>query len=227
MEKSTGDAWFNMKAPEITEELKGDLKVLKMRGSLDPKRFYKKNDRDGFPKYFQVGKKLRVSDTLNVHICFRKKDILDSFSSNNFPSRFCSLLFYVILTGTMLWLSYTLSEPFYVCVWNRLVQWWTTQSTSIIPVFPRRAGRELWWRSCWPMPSSGSKLKWKQTQSVNVSWVLGVGSSKKIAYKQQLKKTISYSPTRKNKKKYQQIVAEKAAHGAGRRNNKKKKFRKK
>ncbi|KAI3368791.1 hypothetical protein L3Q82_025774 [Scortum barcoo] len=54
-EKSTGDAWFNMKAPEMTQELKGDLQVLKMRGSLDPKRFYKKNDRDGFPKYFQVG----------------------------------------------------------------------------------------------------------------------------------------------------------------------------
>ncbi|XP_070764991.1 deoxynucleotidyltransferase terminal-interacting protein 2 [Enoplosus armatus] len=54
-EKSTGDGWFNMKAPEISQELKGDLQVLKMRGSLDPKRFYKKNDRDGFPKYFQVG----------------------------------------------------------------------------------------------------------------------------------------------------------------------------
>ncbi|KAM6921122.1 deoxynucleotidyltransferase terminal-interacting protein 2 [Xenentodon cancila] len=54
-EKSTGDSWFNMKAPEMTQELKGDLQVLKMRGSLDPKRFYKKNDRDGFPKYFQVG----------------------------------------------------------------------------------------------------------------------------------------------------------------------------
>ncbi|XP_045904859.1 deoxynucleotidyltransferase terminal-interacting protein 2 isoform X1 [Micropterus dolomieu] len=54
-EKSTGDGWFNMKAPEISQELKGDLKVLKMRGSMDPKRFYKKNDRDGFPKYFQVG----------------------------------------------------------------------------------------------------------------------------------------------------------------------------
>lgn len=54
-EKSTGDGWFHMKAPEITQELKGDLQVLKMRGSLDPKRFYKKNDRDGFPKYFQVG----------------------------------------------------------------------------------------------------------------------------------------------------------------------------
>ncbi|XP_023254322.1 deoxynucleotidyltransferase terminal-interacting protein 2 [Seriola lalandi dorsalis] len=54
-EKSTGDGWFNMKAPEISQELKGDLQVLKMRGSMDPKRFYKKNDRDGFPKYFQVG----------------------------------------------------------------------------------------------------------------------------------------------------------------------------
>ncbi|PWA20815.1 hypothetical protein CCH79_00007170 [Gambusia affinis] len=53
--KSTGDGWFGMKAPEVTQELKGDLQVLKMRGSLDPKRFYKKNDRDGFPKYFQVG----------------------------------------------------------------------------------------------------------------------------------------------------------------------------
>lgn len=55
-EKTTGDGWFNMKAPEMSQELKGDLQVLKMRGSLDPKRFYKKNDRDGFPKYFQVSK---------------------------------------------------------------------------------------------------------------------------------------------------------------------------
>ncbi|XP_029001773.1 deoxynucleotidyltransferase terminal-interacting protein 2 [Betta splendens] len=53
--KSTGEGWFNMKAPELSHELKGDLQVLKMRDSLDPKRFYKKNDRDGFPKYFQVG----------------------------------------------------------------------------------------------------------------------------------------------------------------------------
>ncbi|XP_062436994.1 deoxynucleotidyltransferase terminal-interacting protein 2 [Rhea pennata] len=54
-EKTTGDGWFGMKAPEITSELKNDLKVLKMRASLDPKHFYKKNDREGFPKYFQVG----------------------------------------------------------------------------------------------------------------------------------------------------------------------------
>lgn len=43
-----------MKAPEMTEELKNDLKALKMRSAMDPKHFYKKDDRQGFPKYFQV-----------------------------------------------------------------------------------------------------------------------------------------------------------------------------
>lgn len=70
-EMSTGNGWFNMKAPELTQELKGDLKVLKMRGSLDPKRFYKKNDRDGFPKYFQVstGTLTRVVWSLDFSLC--------------------------------------------------------------------------------------------------------------------------------------------------------------
>lgn len=54
-EKTSGDGWFNMKAPELTEELKNDLKAQQMRSAMDPKRFYKKNDREGFPKYFQVG----------------------------------------------------------------------------------------------------------------------------------------------------------------------------
>lgn len=54
--KTTGDGWFGMKAPEITDELKNDLQALKMRAAIDPKRFYKKNDREGLPKYFQVRK---------------------------------------------------------------------------------------------------------------------------------------------------------------------------
>ncbi|KAL6459001.1 hypothetical protein MHYP_G00324730 [Metynnis hypsauchen] len=53
--KTTGDGWFDMRAPELTEDLRNDLKALKMRSAMDPKRFYKKNDREGFPKYFQVG----------------------------------------------------------------------------------------------------------------------------------------------------------------------------
>lgn len=41
-----------MKVLELIDELKNDFKVLKMRVSMDLKRFYKKNDRDGFFKYF-------------------------------------------------------------------------------------------------------------------------------------------------------------------------------
>lgn len=43
-----------MKAPELTDELKNDLKALKMRASMDPKGFTRKMIEDGFPKYFQV-----------------------------------------------------------------------------------------------------------------------------------------------------------------------------
>uniref|UniRef100_A0A3Q3XE03 Fcf2 pre-rRNA processing C-terminal domain-containing protein n=1 Tax=Mola mola TaxID=94237 RepID=A0A3Q3XE03_MOLML len=71
-DKTTGDGWFNMKAPEITQELKGDLQVLKMRGTLDSKRFYKKNDREGFPKYFQVG--TVVDNPVDFHSRIPKKN---------------------------------------------------------------------------------------------------------------------------------------------------------
>lgn len=54
-----------MKAPEMTEELKNDLKALQMRAAIDPKRFYKKNDRKGLPKYFQV-RVLMVFNALHI-----------------------------------------------------------------------------------------------------------------------------------------------------------------
>jgi hypothetical protein len=52
---TTGPGWFNMKAPEMTPELKEDLKAVQLRHIIDPARFYKKMDRDNLPKYFQVG----------------------------------------------------------------------------------------------------------------------------------------------------------------------------
>ncbi|XP_063373281.1 deoxynucleotidyltransferase terminal-interacting protein 2 [Cydia amplana] len=54
--KTKGPGWFDLPAPEVTEELKNDLQVLKMRSVLNPKHFYKKNDMEALPKYFQVGK---------------------------------------------------------------------------------------------------------------------------------------------------------------------------
>ncbi len=49
-----GKNWFDMKAPEMTEETKNDLLVLQYRNALDPKRFYKAPDLKTVPKYFQV-----------------------------------------------------------------------------------------------------------------------------------------------------------------------------
>lgn len=51
-----GAGWFNMRAPKITPEISRDLKILRMRSVLDPKRFYKKNDMKALPKHFHVGK---------------------------------------------------------------------------------------------------------------------------------------------------------------------------
>jgi len=54
-EKTKGPNWYDMPATEMTDERKNDLTLLKMRSVLDPKRFYKKNDSDVLPKFFQVG----------------------------------------------------------------------------------------------------------------------------------------------------------------------------
>ena len=43
-----------MPAGELTEEAKNDLELIKMRGGLHKDRFYKSNDSETLPKYFQV-----------------------------------------------------------------------------------------------------------------------------------------------------------------------------
>ncbi|XP_012253864.2 deoxynucleotidyltransferase terminal-interacting protein 2 [Athalia rosae] len=55
-EKTKGKKWFNLPAPEITDEIRHDLEVIQMRSVLDPKHFYKKNDLKVLPKYFHIGK---------------------------------------------------------------------------------------------------------------------------------------------------------------------------
>ncbi|GAB2225893.1 hypothetical protein Drorol1_Dr00021664 [Drosera rotundifolia] len=54
---TAGKNWFDMPAPVLTPELKLDLKLLKLRGVIDPKRHYVKGDAKSktLPKYFQVG----------------------------------------------------------------------------------------------------------------------------------------------------------------------------
>ncbi len=52
---TAGANWAEMRAPALTPELKRELDVLKMRGALDPKRFYRSSGSKEAPKYFQVG----------------------------------------------------------------------------------------------------------------------------------------------------------------------------
>ena len=53
--KSAGKSWFDMPAVEYTPELRRDMRLLKLRGAYDPKRFYKTDDTSKLPKHFQVG----------------------------------------------------------------------------------------------------------------------------------------------------------------------------
>lgn len=54
-EATAGKAWGSMPKVELTEELRNDLKAIKFRNQIFPKRFYKNNDSENLPKYFQIG----------------------------------------------------------------------------------------------------------------------------------------------------------------------------
>ena len=52
---TAGKAWGEMPKVELTEEIKADLKALKLRNQIYPNRFYKTNDSKKLPQYFQIG----------------------------------------------------------------------------------------------------------------------------------------------------------------------------
>ncbi|GFR40687.1 hypothetical protein Agub_g1278 [Astrephomene gubernaculifera] len=47
--------WFELPTTKITDEVKQELRLLRLRGAYDPKRFYKSFDETKFPKRFQIG----------------------------------------------------------------------------------------------------------------------------------------------------------------------------
>lgn len=48
-------SWFQLPTQDITEEVKTDLRVLRLRSTFDPKQFYKRFDDTKFPKQFHFG----------------------------------------------------------------------------------------------------------------------------------------------------------------------------
>ena len=47
--------WFHLPAPEVTEEVKNDLRLVGLRGMLETNRFYKRPDSKKLPTFFQMG----------------------------------------------------------------------------------------------------------------------------------------------------------------------------
>lgn len=57
LKDTAGKSWFDMPAQTTNPEMEKDLRLLKLRSAIDPKRHYKKGDSKSktLPKYFQVG----------------------------------------------------------------------------------------------------------------------------------------------------------------------------
>lgn len=70
---TAGANWGHMRAPTMTQELKRDLLVVKMRGVLDPKRFYRASDNKTLPKYFQMGTVVEGAEDGAAHRLTRKE----------------------------------------------------------------------------------------------------------------------------------------------------------
>ena len=54
-EETTGKNWGQMKRVELTDEVKADLRAIRMRNQLFKDRFYKTNDSKKLPEFFQIG----------------------------------------------------------------------------------------------------------------------------------------------------------------------------
>jgi len=52
---TAGKNWFDLPAQKIDVDLKRELRLLRLRGAFDAKRFYKSFDNNKFPKHFALG----------------------------------------------------------------------------------------------------------------------------------------------------------------------------
>ena len=55
-ERNASKEWFDLPSQEINDEVKTELRVLRLRSAFDPKQFYKKFDETKFPSKFQFGR---------------------------------------------------------------------------------------------------------------------------------------------------------------------------
>ncbi|KAH8421225.1 hypothetical protein KR009_001758 [Drosophila setifemur] len=88
--KTKGGGWFNLPAPEITEEMRNELKIIQMRSVLNPKQFYKKNDLKVLPKFFQTGTVLNsvLDNSKEIYTSKAQKSLVDELLANESFQKF-------------------------------------------------------------------------------------------------------------------------------------------
>lgn len=52
---TAGKKWYDLPSPVVDEDTKRELRLLRLRGAMDPKRFYKSFDGKALPKFFHMG----------------------------------------------------------------------------------------------------------------------------------------------------------------------------
>ena len=93
-ELDAGKAWGSMPKVELTEQLRNDLKAIQFRNQIFAKKFYKKNDSEKLPQYFQIatviddgigyrknGKKVKASSIADQ---FLREDESTGFSKRKY-----------------------------------------------------------------------------------------------------------------------------------------------
>ncbi|KAJ3410116.1 hypothetical protein CcCBS67573_g00924 [Chytriomyces confervae] len=57
IKETAGPKWFDLPAPDLTDNLKREIQIIKARNVLDPKHHYRRADKNApeFPKFFQMG----------------------------------------------------------------------------------------------------------------------------------------------------------------------------
>jgi hypothetical protein len=86
-----GPAWFGLGAPQMTPELKRDLRLLKLRGAFDPKRFYKSSDSSKLPTHFAIGTVVETAADFyaaRLHKSERKRTLAEEIMADDGVSAF-------------------------------------------------------------------------------------------------------------------------------------------
>jgi len=105
-EKTAGPGWFDLPAPDAADlpRLYREAEALRLRNTLDPKRFYRKEEGEGkgikgLPKYFAIGTILPTSTPFgtasndNLSRADRKRTIVDELVDDSEAKRYAKKKF--------------------------------------------------------------------------------------------------------------------------------------